>query len=112
MAGGDARELVHTPLPEQITSGLGIVWTPDGRDLIYGRGTFEGRYFEDGEWGTIELWRVAADGGEPRKIGVTVKRMSQLSIHPDGRRLAFSAGRNNDEVWMMENFLPALEESR
>jgi len=31
-----------------------------------------------------------------------------LRTHPDGRRLAFVAGRHKTEVWVMENFLPAL----
>lgn len=36
--------------------------------------------------------------------------ISQLDWTPDGRRVAFTAGRYNNynafEVWVMENFLP------
>ena len=34
-----------------------------------------------------------------------------LSVHPDGRRIAFTAGTPvRSEVWVMENFLPALKD--
>ena len=31
-----------------------------------------------------------------------------LSIHPDGKRIAFTAGTDREEVWVLEDFLPAL----
>jgi Tol biopolymer transport system component len=53
-----------------------------------------------------ELWREPVDGGTPQKLGVTVPGVTRLSMHPDGRRLAISAGSRKVEVWAMENFLP------
>jgi len=37
-----------------------------------------------------------------------------LSVHPDGRRLAFhaSSGDGTTEVWVMENFLPELSSTQ
>ncbi len=29
-----------------------------------------------------------------------------LRFHPDGQRIAFSAGEGKGEVWVMEGFLP------
>jgi hypothetical protein len=30
---------------------------------------------------------------------------SPISLHPDGKRLAFGTGQNKAELWVMENFL-------
>ena len=36
-----------------------------------------------------------------------MERLGKPSVHPDGRRIAFSAGSPfAAEVWVMENFLP------
>jgi len=35
-----------------------------------------------------------------------------LAIHPDGRQIAFTAGEVKEEVWVMENFLPALKAAK
>jgi hypothetical protein len=35
--------------------------------------------------------------------------LRELSCHPDGRRIAFGAGRDRGEVWVLENFLPNPE---
>jgi len=32
--------------------------------------------------------------------------MEALSLHPDGRQIAFRSGHYGDEIWVMENFLP------
>jgi hypothetical protein len=54
--------------------------------------------------------RVPAAGGEAQKTGLVMERISHLSVHPDGRRIAFDSGiRGNHEIWVMENFLPSLE---
>jgi len=60
------------------------------------------------------LWLISAQGGEPRKldlpesfrISAAVAGMRELCIHPDGRHIAYTAGRNISEVWVMQNFLP------
>ncbi|MCX6376441.1 MAG: hypothetical protein NTU88_10495, partial [Armatimonadetes bacterium] len=54
-----------------------------------------------------ELWSVSVQGGEPRKLDLTAENMRDLSVHPDGRQIAFTAGQTKSEVWVMENFLPA-----
>jgi len=93
--GGESRALLRLKRPEDFAS---IAWTPDGRQLLFVRRSLEERKFE--------LWRIRAEGGEPQRIGLTVGSMSQISVHPDGRRIAYNAGDWKTEVWMMENFLP------
>ena len=58
---------------------------------------------------TIELWRIPADGGQPQEVGLAMDRLRHLRVHPDGRRIAFTAGRQTGEMWVMENFLPKPE---
>jgi hypothetical protein len=33
--------------------------------------------------------------------------MTYVRLHPDGTRVAYSAGARQEEVWVIENFLPA-----
>jgi TolB protein len=98
-AGGEPRELVKA---EGIIGAL--AWTPDGRYVVLQR-LFKER---------TELWRVSAAGGEPEKLDVTLPKMMHLSIHPDGRRIAFASflpRAVKTEVWVLKNFLPPLKDS-
>jgi len=55
-----------------------------------------------------QLYRVAAEGGEPQRLGLNVagQLTGQLWLHPDGRRVAIDNIKVNMEVWVMEHFLP------
>ncbi len=88
-AGGPARELYRQPQPGRIVS---LTWTPDGRYLLFAKRN--------------QLWRLPAQGGEPEQLDLAMDGLRDLRVHPDGRRLAFTAGRNRQEIWVMENFLP------
>jgi len=102
LPGGEARDLLKLKRPEDFGS---IAWTPDGRQLFFVR-----RYLKNQN--TFSLWRIGAEGGEPQRIGLTMGDISQISVHPDGQRIAFKAGESKTEVWMMENFLPGLKAAR
>jgi Tol biopolymer transport system component len=52
-----------------------------------------------------ELWRVSSAGGAPQKLEIAMPGLVELSVHPDGRKIAFRAGVPKSEVWLMENFL-------
>jgi Tol biopolymer transport system component len=93
-AGGEARDLLR----EGQLSGQTIAWTPDGLGLLF---TKRG----PGDLKT-ELWRISVQGGEPRKLELAAEGMRELCLHPDGRHIAFTAGQDRSEVWVMENFLP------
>jgi Tol biopolymer transport system component len=104
-AGGEPRELLRRQPPE----GIGdLGWMPDSRRIVYATRT-------SGEERKFELWRISAEGGEPQSLGLTMEGLSLygLSVHPDGRRIAFTAGRpHRNEVWVLENFLPALKAAK
>jgi hypothetical protein len=87
-----------------------LAWTPDGRHLLFGianRGA--------GTW-TVEAHRIAAAGGSPEKLDLTIEALgsgANLRLHPDGRRLAFAASAGfNGELWVMENVLAPLKRDR
>lgn len=101
-AGGESRELARVRPPQRIAA---LAWMPDSRHIVYATRT-------TGEERKFELWQIATEGGQPQHLGLVMQgiRPYGLSIHPDGRRIAFTAGRPpREEVWVLENFLPALQ---
>lgn len=80
-----------------------IGWSPDGRFIYYPDNPAAG-----GD--SYHLWRVPADGGPARDLGLGLPSLEHLSVHPDGTRITFSTETINPEprqLWVMENFLPA-----
>jgi Tol biopolymer transport system component len=75
-----------------------VTWTPDAREVLFGRQTGRGEQ--------VEVWRVPATGGEPRRTELVMDTLRDLRMHPDGRRVVFASGHNKGELWVMENFLP------
>ncbi|TET66190.1 MAG: hypothetical protein E3J56_14775 [Candidatus Aminicenantes bacterium] len=93
VTGGEPRELYRMKSDENITS---IDWSPDGREI----------FFTKWKKGILnQLWRVSLEGGEPQKIELSMRGMRKLCVHPDGKRVAFSASFRETEVWVMENLL-------
>ena len=105
-AGGEARELLRLGGEKEVPFWGAPWWTPDGRYIAFLKGAKGEAQIpnRDRIW---QLWRIAAEGGEPQRLGLTVGRqMGGLRPHPDGRRLATTDFEANLEVWVMENFLP------
>ncbi len=97
-SGGEPLELLRVPEGKRFPWGVGISWTPDGRHVVVGR---PGAPDEPDE-----LWIIPATGGEPRKLNLGFK-IRKLSLHPDGRRIAFGQrDAGGGDLWVMENFLP------
>ena len=112
-AGGEPRELLRVHRPDFFNFGnySALAWTPDGRELIFGKRTAASGTLETAREGgaKVELWRISAEGGAPQRVGLAMNRLSHLRFHPDGRRIVFDAvdaRPENNEVWVMENFLP------
>jgi len=96
--GGKPCDLIKIPLPEMIGP---YAWTPTGREILFAK-----RLSSKNQDQKCELWMIPAEGGEARKLGLTIDRILELSIHPDGQHIAFSSGKTGAEIWVMENFLP------
>jgi len=97
--GGDARLVVRIDA-EEANYRVGASWTPDGRHVIFTKGQ-RGIATRN-----VQVWRVAVEGGEPQRLGLTVDELWWLRLHPDGRRVAIGTWKTSVEVWAMENFLP------
>lgn len=91
--GGESRELYRMKSGESLTS---FDWRPETREIYFTKG-ISGK--------PNQLWRVNLDRGEPQRINLSMRRLMQLRFHPDGKRIAFSAGYIEAEVWAMENLL-------
>ena len=94
--GGDARDLLRTGSGQE--EGLrGVEWTRDGRYLLFNR--------------KGEVWRIPSQGGQAQSLGIASRtRSATISVHPDGRRIAFTDGELVPEVGDGE--LPATYEDR
>ena len=95
-AGGDARDLLFGVL-ETFT---GHAWAPDGKTILFVKAPANAREPKR------ELWQVPSSGGEATRIDIGMA-LRNVQLHPDGRRIVFTAGTSAQEVWVMENFLPA-----
>ncbi len=101
--GGELREVLRVPETENLPGNTYILWTPDGRYLLYTKGGIKP---EDQKF---DLWRVPVEGGPPKKTELSMNNLRFMRVHPDGRHIAFTAGERKSEVWVMENFLPAAQ---
>jgi len=100
--GGEPRELFRVTQPQSLMGTAS--WMPDGRAVVVDK-VFNDSVTER------EFWLVPTAGGQPRKIdvGPTTGLGPVVRVHPDGRQIAYVVGDwTKQEVWVLENFLPAL----
>jgi Tol biopolymer transport system component len=96
VAGGEPLEVLRSEKGGGITT---IAWMPDGKRLLFAKGTTKEK--------DCELWQIPSEGGKPQKIGgLGMDRVYIMSIHPDGKRIAFYTRGARTKIWVMENFLP------
>jgi len=99
--GGEPRELLKLKPYVHGMEGFSqdvrncVAWTPDGRYLL-----FQHRH----SW-----WRISAEGGEPeclnelpRNFRLHISSPSDLRVHPDGRKIAFSASQSQEGITMIQ----------
>jgi Tol biopolymer transport system component len=97
---GETRDLLRPGPSEVIPVFTGLPWTPDGRAVLVRKRT------------PNEIWLVPITGAAPRRLDVDVSQWNfgpfgVISLHPDGRQLASTAGSLNSEVMTLQNVLPA-----
>ena len=96
-SGGEPKELYSCKQKKEKL--ITLRWSADGKYI----------FFVISKIGQekLRLWRIPIEGGEPLGIELEINIMD-LSFHPDGQHIAFSAWEKQPaEVWVMENFLPA-----
>jgi Tol biopolymer transport system component len=99
---GEARELLRVHEPSEHFQLAG--WTGDGLNLLVIRWSFDAA--RSRRVGNETLWRIPSTGGAPVFTGLALAGLRDVSIHPDGRQIAFNAGYRRNEHWVMENLLP------
>lgn len=57
------------------------------------------------DW-SAALYTLPVDGGELRRLGLDLPQLYQVKVHPDGRRIAFTAGEDDSQIWILENLPP------
>ncbi|MBI2948868.1 MAG: PD40 domain-containing protein, partial [Verrucomicrobia bacterium] len=99
-SGGEPRVLLKA---SGVNPRSALAWTRDGRYVLFAKRL--------GPGAKVSLLRVPASGGEPESLGLEMEAIGDLRVSPNGRQLAFIAGRPNNklQVWIMENFLPAKQ---
>ena len=117
-SGGEApREVVR--LPARANSAFALAWTPNSREIIYAhgfstadqkpKGVDVDAYWDDKA--ELGLWMISAEGGVTRNLGPAMNgRPFGLSVHPDGRRIAVTAGTpRRPEVWVLKGLLKPVK---
>lgn len=101
---GEERELLRIPDPDGLQNGSHLTWSPDGEYILFVRSS-------PSSDGTDVLRMISIRGGEDRVIE-TDDWVRRPRFHPDGRRIAVTAGVNQAEVWTLENVGAVVEEDR
>ena len=109
--GGNPRDLLSVQWPELINGARTSAWTPDGRHLLVIKTTFGSGEMPASDQGVLysdELLRIPVEGGNIQKVNLAARELGSISIHPNGRLVAYSALSQDSgyEIWVMENFLP------
>jgi len=97
-AGGESRVLYSVS-----EGGLPWAnWTPDGKHVVV-------RHVGKGH---DDVLLIPVDGGAPTRLDLPGAKWGWIAVHPDGQRIAYMAGEQEEEVWVLENFLPAAKSAR
>ena len=91
--GGTPRVFHSGRWPDEPFTPRGYEWTPDSRKVL----------FVQRKAGQSALFLAPVEGGELRILGIRIGGIQSLSLHADGRRLAFEGGYGSAEVWVLEN---------
>ena len=104
-SGGEPKMLHKFESGIDIKAGAPFTWFPDGKYILYAMKSPEK---EIKKW---DLYRISPKGGTPEKLGLEMSGfLLNLSVHPNGRRIAFSVTeQSNAEIWVIENLKQEIE---
>jgi Tol biopolymer transport system component len=94
---GSVKMVAEFPISE-MGRGYALDWLPDNRRVIV---AFDGKKGQ-------QLYIADVETGSSRTFGPTQSKdepIHSLSVHPDGKRIAFERGKMIRELWSMKNFI-------
>lgn len=95
--GGNIKELCTTQEADVFTAAS---WSPDSKDI----------YFTERSDAT-SIWKISAQGGNPKKVWQSENRLEFISIHPDGNQMAFSVRERTTEIRVIKGLIKELEKN-
>jgi Tol biopolymer transport system component len=98
ISGGEPRELWR------IKNVGHLAWDVQGRGLLVSA--------ESTVANQSEIYYVPIDGSGPHSIGVSMKQLGSLSVHPDGRHIGFTGGTSGEQVWSLKNLFSETRAAR
>jgi Tol biopolymer transport system component len=118
VSGGEPREVFR--FPAEGVGGLerfnALSWTPDQRHLLFLKTKEVGSDSScsyDSRTCVQTIWRIDVAKREAERIGGDLRvNMKNPELHPDGRSIYFSGMGIDDELWVLENFLPTQTASK
>ena len=81
-----------------------VAWSRDGRSILFNQE--QEQPLGDLHWGVT---RVPVEGGGPATLAIATGNMQGFALSPDGSRIAYSANESANELWALDNVLPALK---
>jgi hypothetical protein len=107
-SGGAPRELLKVRPPEIFAL---VGWSRDGLNLLVIRWSNPTDPKSPTQSRSRALWRIPVEGS-PVFLNLAMESLRDASLHPDGRHIAFNAGYQRSEFWVMENFLAVKNASK
>jgi Tol biopolymer transport system component len=100
ISGGQPKELLTASGGQQLSVPA---WMPDSHNIIFALS-------KDAENNSFELVTINIDSKKTKNLGLAMDGVVpySLSVHPDGKRIAFTAGKEiyyREENWVLRNFL-------
>lgn len=96
LENNELEELIHFQPEFKHTT---MAWSPDGKWLYFANCLGQGK---------VELRRIDKNGRNEQLIDNSFPHIKHLTIHPDGKRIAFTVGEmsGKSSLWVMKNYLP------
>lgn len=104
-SGGDPKSIFKiTDRDMRINRIGGLQWTPDGKSLLV--------VAVNNKENKTEVLQISVATGEAKRTdlqmeGARENSLRTISLHPNGRQIAFTGAGTRQEIWAMENLLPS-----
>jgi len=104
ISSGQPKELLTASGGQQLSVPA---WMPDSQNIIFA-------FSKGAENTSFELVTINIDSKKTKNLGLTIDGIVpySLSVHPDGKRIAFTAGNEiyyREETWVLRNLLGNLQ---